>query len=70
MMPLSLAAIGEENTILKVGGSPDMRQHLKDLGFVPGSSVTVISSMGGDLIVSVKQARIAISREMAGRIMV
>lgn len=68
MMPLSFAANGEENIIRKVGGSADVKQHLCDLGFVPGGSVTVISANGGNLIVSVKGCRIAVSREMANKI--
>ena len=70
MMPLILAAIGEKNIIRKVGGSAETRAHLANLGFVPGGSVTVISTIGGNLIVNVKESRIAISREMAGKIMV
>ena len=68
MMPLSFAANGEENIIRKVGGSDDVKQHLCDLGFVPGGSVTVVSANGGNLIVSVKGCRIAVSREMANKI--
>ena len=70
MMPLIFANTGEEAIIRKVGGSPEVKKHLEDLGFVAGGSVTVVSSIGGDLIVSVKDSRVAISREMAGRIMV
>ncbi|MGN0628244.1 MAG: ferrous iron transport protein A [Oscillospiraceae bacterium] len=70
MMPLTLANIGEENMIHKVGGSPEMRKHLEDMGFVAGGSVTVISTIGGNLIVNVKESRVAISREMANKIMV
>ena len=70
MMPLVFANIGEQNIIRKVGGSPEVKKHLEDLGFVAGGSVTVVSSMGGDLIVNVKESRVAISREMAGRIMI
>ena len=70
MMPLTLAAIGERNTIRKVGGSPEVKKHLENLGFVAGGIVTVISTIGGNLIVSVKDSRIAISREMANKIMV
>ena len=69
-MPLIFANIGEQNIIRKVGGSPEVKKHLEDLGFVAGGSVTVVSSMGGNLIVNVKESRVAISREMAGRIMV
>ena len=70
MMPLIFANIGEENIIRKVGGSPEVKKHLEDLGFVAGGGVTVVSSMGGNLIVNVKESRVAISREMAGKIMV
>lgn len=70
MMPLVLASPGEENMIRKVGGNSQVRTHLENLGFVPGSSVTVIAKIGGNLIVNVKESRIAISREMAGKIMV
>lgn len=70
MMPLILANSGEENIIKRVGGSPEVKKHLENLGFVPGGSVTVISTLGGNLIVNVKDSRVAISREMAGKIMV
>ncbi|MGN0557621.1 MAG: ferrous iron transport protein A [Acutalibacteraceae bacterium] len=70
MMPLTLAAVGEENTILKVGGRPETRKHLENLGFVAGGSVTVITTLGGNVIVNVKESRVAISREMAQKIMI
>lgn len=70
MMPLVVADMGEENIIKKVGGSPEIKQHLENLGFVVGGTVTVVNSVGGNLIVNVKESRIAISREMAQRIMV
>lgn len=70
MMPLSIAATGEENIIKRVGGSPEVKKHLEDLGFVPGGAVTVVSELGGNLIINVKNSRIAISREMANKIMV
>lgn len=70
MMPLTLAAAGEENMIKKVGGNPEMKKHLEDLGFVPGGMVTVVSTIAGNLIVKVKESRVAISREMAGKIMI
>lgn len=70
MMPLTLANVGEESMIRKVGGSPEARKHLADLGFVVGGNVTVVSTMGGNLIVNVKESRVAISREMAGKIMI
>jgi len=70
MMPLTLADIGEENTIKKVGGSPQIKKHLENLGFVAGGSVIIISTLGGNVIVNVKQTRVAISEEMARKIMV
>ncbi len=70
MMPLILASIGETNMIRKVGGNPEVKKHLEDLGFVAGGEVTIISAIGGNLIVNVKDSRVAISREMAGKIMV
>ena len=69
-MPLTLAAPGEESVILKVGGKPEVKKHLENLGFVAGGRVTVLSENGGNLIVNVKEARVAISREMAQRIMI
>jgi ferrous iron transport protein A len=70
MMPLTFANVGEENMVKKVGGNAEVRAHLADLGFVPGGSVTVISTIGGNLIVNVKESRVAISKEMANKIMV
>ena len=70
MMPLAVADIGEENIIKKIGGSPEVKKHHENLGFVVGGSITIINSMGGNLIVNVKEARVAISREMASKIMV
>ena len=70
MMPLMLAGIGEENTIKKIGGSPEIKKHLEDLGFVVGGSVTVVNALGGNVIVKVKESRVAISEEMARRRMV
>ena len=70
MMPLMLAGIGEENTIKKIGGSPEIKKHLEDLGFVVGGSVTVVNALDGNVIVNVKESRVAISEEMARRIMV
>ena len=70
MMPLTLAAVGEENRIKKVGGKPVVRKHLENLGFVAGGNVTVISVLGGNVIVNVKEARVAVSREMAQKIMI
>ncbi len=70
MMPLLLAEVGSENVIRKIGGNPEVRTHLENLGFVVGGKVTIISTIGGNLIVNVKESRVAISREMAGKIMV
>lgn len=70
MMPLTLANIGEDNIILKVGGKPDIKKHLENLGFVAGGIVRIITSLGGNVIVNVKESRLAISREMAQKIMV
>lgn len=70
MIPLTVADTGEAHIIKRIGGNPEVKKHLEDLGFVAGASVTVISSMGGNLIVNIKEARVAISREMAQKIMV
>lgn len=70
MMPLTLANTGEENIIKKVGGSPDTRKFLENLGFVAGGTVTVISEISGNVIVNVKESRVAVSKEMACKIMV
>lgn len=70
MMPLAIANVGEESMIRKVGGSPQIRLHLENLGFVPGGLVTVVTQNAGNLIVNVKQSRVAISREMASKIYV
>jgi len=69
-MPLALAEIGQENMIHKVGGSPELRKHLEDLGFTAGGTVTVVASLGGNIIVKVKESRVAISEEMARKIMI
>ena len=70
MMPLNLAGPGEENIIMRVGGSPEMKKHLEDMGFTVGSDVTVMNIIGGNLIVKIRESRVAISREMAAKIMV
>lgn len=69
-MPLTLAKEGEELTVWKVGGKPEVKKHLENLGFVAGSAVTVITEIGGNIIVKVKDTRVAISREMAQKIMI
>ena len=70
MMPVSYANPGEEAIIRKIGGSPEVKKHLENLGFGVGGSVTVITSLNGNLIVKVKEARVAIDEEMARRIMI
>lgn len=69
-MPLIFASIGETNVIKRVGGKPEVKRHLENLGFVVGSTVTVISEIAGNVIVNVRQTRIAISKEMAQKISV
>ena len=70
MIPLSLADKGEDMIIRKVGGDPEIRKHLETLGFVVGGSVQLISELDGNVIVNVKESRIAISKEMATKIFV
>ena len=70
MKPLTLMSPGEDAIIQRIGGKPEVRQHLENLGFVVGGNVSVINTIGGNLIVNVKEARVAISREMAQKIMV
>lgn len=70
MMPLTFAAVGEEHIIKKVGGRPEMKKHLENLGFVAGGSVMIVNTMGDNLIVNVKEARVAVSAEMAQKIMI
>ncbi len=70
MMPLLLATPGESNIIRKIGGNPEVKAHLADLGFVVGGEVTVVNEIGGNIIVNVKEARVALSREMAQKIMI
>ena len=70
MMPLVVVEVDKEYIIRKIGGSPEVKKHLENLGFVVGGTVTVVTSMGGNLIVNVKEARVGISREMAQRIMI
>ena len=69
-MPLVLAELGEENTIRRIGGTPEVKKHLADLGFVVGGRVSIISALGGNVIVNVKESRVAISEEMARKILI
>ena len=70
MMPLSLAEVGEENIIKRIGGSPEVKRHLENLGFVAGGGVTVVSTLGGNVIVNVRDSRVAINADMARHIMI
>ena len=70
MMPLSYANPGEEAVIRRIGGSPEVKKHLENLGFVVGGDVTVITALDGNVIVRVKEARVAINDEMARKIMI
>ena len=69
-MPLTLAAVGEENIIKRIWGKQEVKAHLENLGFVVGGAGTIINTIGGNVIVNVKESRIAISKEMAQRIMI
>ena len=70
MMPLAFADVGEENIIRRIGGRQETKKHLENMGFVVGGTVTVLSTNNGNLIVKVKESRVAISSEMASKIMV
>ena len=70
MMPLVLADIGEVNTIKRVGGNPQVKQHLANLGLVGGGDVSIVNRLGGNVIVNIKDTRVAISEEMARKIFV
>lgn len=69
-MPLSMARAGEVGSIKRVGGKEETKRFLESLGFVPGGSVTVISENKGNIIVNIKDSRVAISREMANKILI
>ena len=70
MMPITLADIGEEHIIQRVSGRPEVKKHLEDMGFVAGSVVTVMNTVNGNVILKVKECRVAISLEMAQKIMI
>lgn len=70
MMPLSMAVIGEKKRVIKVGGKDEVRRFLQNLGFVDGAEITVVSELSGNMIINVKDTRIAIDKSMANRIMV
>lgn len=70
MMPLTMADVGENNTVQRIAGKPEVKKHLENLGFTVGSEVRVINTIGENVIVKVKEARIAISAELAQKIYV
>ena len=70
MLPLSMAEIGQPQIIKKIGGSPDVKQHLETLGFNVGGEVCIVSTLGGNLIVKVKESRVAVDAALARKIMV
>ena len=70
MMPLGMAQVGETNIIRKITGRDEVRQHLAEIGFVVGEEVRVVSELGGNLILSVKDSRVALDRTMANRVMI
>ncbi len=70
MMPLTFANAGESNIIKKISGNSETKKFLENLGFVPGGEITIINEIGGNLIVNVKESRVAVSKEMACKIMI
>lgn len=70
MMPLNLANAGETQIIRKIGGNPDVKKHLENLGFTVGGEICIVSALGGNLIVKVKESRVAVSDELARKIMI
>ena len=70
MMPLIFAEPGQEQIIKKIGGSPEVKKHLEDLGFNVGGEVSVVNTLGGNLIVKIKESRVAVSEELAKKTMV
>ena len=70
MMPLGMASVGDVNIIKKISGRDEVRQHLAEMGFVVGAEVTVVSELGGNLILNVKESRVALDKTLAMRILV
>ena len=70
MMPLLVAPAGEEQMIKRIGGSEEVKRHLQELGFVPGGYITVVNEIGGNLIVNVKESRVAVDKSLAQKIFV
>ena len=69
-MPLTYADVGQTQIIKRLGGSPEVKKHLEDLGFHVGGEISVVNTMGGNLIVNVKECRVAVSRELANKILI
>ena len=70
MMPLVLANVGEPQIVKRIGGNPETKRHLEDLGFTVGGEVCIVTTLGGNVIVSIKNSRIAVNAEMARHIMI
>lgn len=70
MMPLTMAKVGEQNTIKRIGGREETKKFLENLGFVTGSVVTVVSEISGNMILNVKDSRVALGKDMANKIMI
>ena len=70
MLPLTYANVNEMNVIRKVGGNPEIKKHLEDMGFVAGAVITVVSAINGNLIVNVKDSKVALDKQLAGKIMI
>ena len=70
MMPMGMASVGDTNIIKRITGQDEVKQHLSELGFVVGAEVTVVNELGGNLILNVKESRVALDKTMAMRIMV
>ena len=70
MMPLTMAIVGEPNTIKRIGGREETKKFLENLGFVTGSVVTVVSEISGNMILNVKDSRVALGKDMANKIMI
>jgi ferrous iron transport protein A len=70
MLPLSYAEVNETNVIKKVTGNPEMKKHLEDMGFVTGAVISVVSTVNGNLIVNVKDTKVALDKQLAMKIMI
>ena len=70
MMPLTMAKVGEPNTIKRIGGREETKKFLENLGFVTGGVVTVVSEICGNMILNVKDSRVALGKDMANKIMI